>query len=1021
MVSLTRTVRTLAVAVICLLVLTAVVSQANVVAAGAAVTGTATGEDTGAVATASVATLDPPSIRQRGDGALVVTLSNASHDTGSRVQVAVDGGDGEPVSYNVSGASAGDNTTRYVVTAADLPEFDATQAEVTVTQGDTPLATETLSLRYVRAVGARLSSTGGVVVNTTETAGLGGGPVTLSLTASGQTVTADARVVNGTLRVAPGAVRSFYYPPRNATVEAADATILDTSGALTASFGRLAGTVSATADGGTLTVSSPAVVPGTEYDVIVTTADGRYENVLVAGGSNGSGRVTVSSSTLAAATSATVTLRHAPSNATVIDAATVAPNAVATASVAAVDRANGTTTLDVSGVTPLSGSVTSVTVVGADESATVSTPTLTGDTLRLDGLVLETGAAYDVVVERADAPSITLAVGSGDRGAVTVPSTGGTAGLGEAGGVSPLMLGVGAAGLTLVVGSVAFVYVFGRRDAETPGRRQYSLAVAVRDAEGRTPDRSVTVTARRRPDVTGDGGLGDGATGGGGLADDEGLGGGGRSPGGQRGASGGQSSDPGSGRQSSGVGVGRQSSGAGTDRRSSGAGTTAGPTPSGGGETTQFQLLGGEGEIELPEGQWELDVGPETDGGPRTVWDGVEEPVVFRLSPLPATTTVVDETGRAVADAEVTLEAPAEARTRDTGHDGRVELGEVSQLATDLTLRVTHDSYETYETRLDSVRDLADEVTLTAARGDLVVTAPVDGAHTAGVHVEATPVTPDAVPGRETVAAETGDDGEVRFDDLVVGEYEVTVSVDGAEYEGSTTTVSVRPDERTTATAGVSFTYRLSASQRERIDDLAGSPREMLPPQRIDGGVHYYYGTVFESLAAVIEAVEESGARFVGTGLSPDAVVTELLDVGEATVDAVGVALNSKHNVDLFSACADMDAVRRSWADDADGGFALETLFAAAERTPRALNTELRERLDEAEALVAERQSEVTVVSPVKEPLEEVRSFADDELTPVPDHERQLALSVVLDGYLDALEATFDDDALRDRLDRTVY
>lgn len=1016
MVSLTRTARTLAVAVTCLLVLAAVVSQAGVVAAGAAAAdaaGTTTGEDTGPVATAAAASLDSPSIRQRGDGALVVALANASHDTGSTVRIAVDGGDGDPVSYNVSGGpAAAANTSRYVVTAAELPEFDATQVEVTARQGDATLATETLSLRYVRAVGARLSSTGGVVVNTTETAGLGGGPVALSLTGSGQTVTADARLVNGTLRVAPGAVRSFYYPPQNVTVEAADATRLDTSGTLTAPFGRLAGTVSATADGQTLTLSSPAVVPGTEYDVIVTTADGRYEDVLVAGGSNGSGRVTVSSSTLAAATTATVTLRHAASNATVVDAASVVPNAVATARVAGVDRANGTTTLDVSGVAPLSGSVTSVTVVGADESVTVSTPTLSGDTLRLDGLVLETGAAYDVVVERADGPSITLAVGSGDRGAVTVPSTGGTAGVGETGGVSPLMLGVGAAGLTLVVGSVAFVYVFGRRDAATPGERQYSLAVAVRDSEGRTPDRSVTVTATRRPDVTGDDGLGDGATGGGGLAGDEGLGGGGHSTGGRRGASGGQSSETGSG---------RQSSGAGADRRSSGAGTTAGPTPSGGAETRRFQLLGGEGEIELPEGQWELDVESRTDGGPRTVWDGVEEPVVFGLSPVPVTTTVVDETGRAVADAEVTLEAPAEGRTRVTGHDGRVELGEVSQLATDLTLRVTHDSYETYETRLDSVRDLADEVTLTAARGDLVVTAPVDGAHTAGVHVEATPVTPDAVPGRETVAGETGDDGEVRFDDLVVGEYEVTASVDGAEYEGSTTTVSVRPDERTTATAGVSFTYSLSASQRERIDDLAGSPREMLPPQRIDGGVHYYYGTVFESLAAVIGEVEESGARFVGTGLSPDAVVTELLAVGEATVDAVGVALNSKHNVDLFSACADMDAVRRSWADDADGGFALETLFAAAERTPRALNTELRERLDEAEALVAERQSEVTVVSPVKEPLEEVRSFADDELTPVPDHARQLALSVVLDGFLDALEATFDDDALRDRLDRTVY
>jgi hypothetical protein len=113
-----------------------------------------------------------------------------------------------------------------------------------------------------------------------------------------------------------------------------------------------------------------------------------------------------------------------------------------------------------------------------------------------------------------------------------------------------------------------------------------------------------------------------------------------------------------------------------------------------------------------------------------------------------------------------------------------------------------------------------------------------------------------------------------------------------------------------------------------------------------------------------------------------------------------------------------MSAVRRSWTE-ANGGYDPDRPFGLANRKEGELELDLKRRLNDVDDELTEFRDEVTIISPVREPFDELRAYESDHTTSGLTY--QIALNYVIDGYLDAIQAMFDEPELRDRLNTTVY
>lgn len=919
----------------------------------------ATGADATATSNHTNATVDDV---VSSDGAVVVRLANA---TGvGTVNVTVTSADGGTSAVYTRAVTRQNGAAVARVAPGALPTTDLDPASVSVSVGGREIHSERLSLDYVvlDPNAARLRSDGTAVVGTLTSVGTD--PVTLRLVGDdSQVQTATATRRNGTLRLARGAVRQYLLPPRSFRVDGpADGESTD----VVANGVRLdprrlgdAGNATITTGEQTLTLSSPALVDNETYAVTVR-ADGRYTTTATAS----DGSLTVRNPALLEVASVNVTVAY--DGVSVVTVRDYRLHEAVTATVVA--STNVSTTLNLTaGALPSAATVTDARVVGDERAVTVNASRVAGEDVVLDGVSLSQGAGYRVYLRTQERGTVPVRVGDTVDGEIQTPAPaagGGGSGGGSGGlGGSPLMLG--GVGVVVVLLAAAGFLVLQSDALSGPSggggggggggsERMRELEVTIRDPDGSVHDGPVEVN----------------------YEEERTLDNGGRS----------------NRRQASRVGRNEAAGGRGLER-----GT---------------ETVTGTATLRLSPTAWELTVSDPLSvrGGGVRVDPERDDSVELELRPEDRRLRVVDETGEPVDGVTVTVDD----ERQETGADGVVRLrrppGERRA-----HVRTDHPVYENADRTVRWTDDGPTDLRLDVDSGGLAATATVDGEPTDGIEITVARADDRAV-ADDPRTGETDADGRVDFSGLVVGEYTVTATA-GEAFETDERTVSVAVDRTEPVDLELSFGYMLSGDHDRRLSTLRDATGELRPSQQLDGAVHHYYGTVIESLADVIAGLPDAGHRFVGSQTEPAALTAALLDVGEELLDLTRVALNDKRNVDLFTACADMQAVRTDWSGDYEEA----ALFEALTDEPGRLVRGLGDRLDETDEFLRRHRNEVTVDSPVREPYAEVDSYVRSAADPVPGLARAAALSFAVRGYLGAVEGVFDEPTLRERLDSTVY
>lgn len=934
--------------------LLAVLVAASTAAAAGAATGTATVAAAGAVGAQT-----DGGVSQTDAGHLRFELDGDAVGNGTTVTVEIAAaGRTESVTAGRIGTDGG--TNEYRVPVDDLPSFPLSDATLNVTTGGETLLTDTGDFRYLRLdpesarfEGERLA------LNATARAGLGAEEFDLGATTDGgETVTLSALVDNGSVRVArTGTFARLLAPPGTITLTRADGGPV-LGGDATVNLTRAA-TPSVVALGGRVVVDSPLLVPGTEYSVRITADGGQYVANRTAGtAADGIPRLNVTNEYLAGADELAVTVTAAGGR-------VAGPTRIESGSVAG--SVTGSRTVSVDG--RVAADRPSAALLTAGESVYV----LDGDEVGFDGsaftLTLPNGSALDadgsyrLAVAFDDGAPLVVSTGEGPPSPL-VQANGNATGNTTTGGVttrntangneSGLLSGVtsGPSGMVLMVAAVLVVFVLGYFG----GGKAASMT-----AGGASETRTVGVE----------------------VLDER---------------TGSPIRDT----------VRIRAERSGSSDRDRGGRRSADAEP----ET--FTVSGESDEITLPRDPWTLTATYEGHRSEKQWADLGSDSVTLHIQPIPNEFRVVDERDEPVADAVVDVSYDGGEESARTDADGRASLT-FPATASDLEATVSHDRFDGERVTAGDPSDLPATVGMAGRTGTLRVETAVDGESTDAVDVDVGTDDEWLRQRLSTVGAGVEGEGETNAAELPVGEYELAGTVDGGSFGEARRRVTVEEDATTTVTLDVPFEYDLTAAQRDELDALRRETEELVPGGRLDTAVHRFYASVAEELGDTVETVPDSGARFAETGVEPSTAVDGVLAAGRGAVDAVDDAMNTKHNVDLFSACADMRESSVRWTE----GYDLDDLFALADADRVSQRAELRSRIADAEEEVEAHRGDVTVLSPAQDVLDELRTYARESRES--DEVRNAAFVFSVAGFVSAVETLFDHPRLLDRLNRTVY
>lgn len=326
-------------------------------------------------------------------------------------------------------------------------------------------------------------------------------------------------------------------------------------------------------------------------------------------------------------------------------------------------------------------------------------------------------------------------------------------------------------------------------------------------------------------------------------------------------------------------------------------------------------------------------------------------------------------------------------------------------------LAVDHDRYHSTTT------GLTDSVALDPQTGSARVDARLDGEPAPDVDVVLEPddeYTERVADGPAT--GTTGGDGTVTVEGLPVGAYVARLDfADSDTVEASPVAVEVTADERTTeTTVDAEFAFRLDDEQRRRVDELHRDISDLTPSNR-DGAVPYYFGNVLSSVLSTVDDFEDSAVAFVSHGVDPDEATDATIAAVADAVEYTRTAMTNKQNVDLFSACRGLREARVKW----EGDVSVSDLVAFLGDETANHRQEMISRLEAVDAVLDEKQDEVSTVTPARDQYEQVREHATglQDLSPA----EQRAHFFVGLQLLDAVESTFEQPELVDRLEETVF
>ena len=430
----------------------------------------------------------------------------------------------------------------------------------------------------------------------------------------------------------------------------------------------------------------------------------------------------------------------------------------------------------------------------------------------------------------------------------------------------------------------------------------------------------------------------------------------------------------------------------------------------------RITVTGGQGVVSLPKGTWEFDPGKRG----KTVQEPIQRStrVQIPVKPTGLAFRARSPEGDPVVGATVSFTVNGQERQLSTGDNG-VTKSELPAGVTEIEVTIDHDRYEPVTRTLNTAtggrigaKPNLDE-TLEPLTGGLETVVTLDGEDVPDVAVVAEPG-PDVVGGTERTTTDRA--GRAAFDDLPIGEYTVGVDLEGAaeEFVAPDSTVTVTEGETRTEGLPVRFDYRLGGGSTRRIEAVRSRLDATTSHPRSDMSIPAFYASVVEELLRTVERVPEEGTTFLAAGRSPEETVDALLAAAEAGVDAVDEAMSDKQNVDLFAACADMEPAGATW----DGSFSLADLFELAELQPGKRRGRVAERLDTVNDRISDELRGLSEVGPARSAWEQTRDLASDRSR---EGLEAAATTMLAEGLLEAIEALFERESLRERMTRTVF
>ena len=473
----------------------------------------------------------------------------------------------------------------------------------------------------------------------------------------------------------------------------------------------------------------------------------------------------------------------------------------------------------------------------------------------------------------------------------------------------------------------------------------------------------------------------------------------------------------------------QRNQGRSTGSRGSGPGGTAGGAGLQGVNTDDTEIIdltAGNGEVELGYGDWVFEVRQkgETIGQRRhnLSHDYGSDHIALSVDPYVVEATVTGGPDREPlrgATVEATADAGGWKRRQPTDGEGRAEF-EIPRSASTVSFTATHGNLPPAESQCRVEQAVRNGVSLAIAdgAGTMRVETTVGDVSWPGVEVKLTPVSEQAKAYADEGTFTVNADGRQRVENLPAGEYELSAH---PQLEAVDTTAAVEPvtvgdGDTAEVTLSIGISYRMSATDRERFDELGDRIDGLTSEPDRDVAIQRYYGTVLTSVLDVVEGVESAPERAVEAGVSPDETVEALLDATEAGITAVDGAMSERRNVSLFGACESMPPATVEWNGEATLDAFLDRVEEGTDHERRALSDRLR-AVDE---VLDQQWGAVNEIAPARKLHDRIGELAretgnvDDDLTAV----AQAYVGICL---LDAVEGIFEHDALVDRLNSGSY
>lgn len=434
----------------------------------------------------------------------------------------------------------------------------------------------------------------------------------------------------------------------------------------------------------------------------------------------------------------------------------------------------------------------------------------------------------------------------------------------------------------------------------------------------------------------------------------------------------------------------------------------------GGREQTPKTVRGGTAQIQLPSNEtWE--VYARHAGSQSTIETVTPSDSSVTLSiPLKTTITVVDATTEEPIDG---VTASTEAGVvGTTGRDGAVTIDpETAPTNGGVDVTLSHDRYTDATQHVRFQQGETRRVTLERRTGQLAITTRVGNTPTGPVPIRVIPDDEFLTAQLSAKTVTTDEDGTLEPKALPIGTYRVESSLPDAAgvFTQTEQTISVDEAGTTTVRLDLQFTWQPDAARRDRVEQLRTELRAVADGGGRDSSIPRYYASVVESLLDAAATMPDAGQEFVGREIRPDTAMDAILDAAERATDAISEAMTTKRNVDLFAACADMPDPQITWDRPVDRRELLDRLEAESTVQRR----EVKQRYEAVDSIIEAKRGELSEIAPAREMQK--RAW---ELTQNADR----GPAAVATGYtslllLDAVEALFEHDALRERLTRTVF